>query len=142
MLSFFDFFFFRDFFVHIVFFVKRIEDFNIEKIGPEIENHEIFPQKCNVTIAQIFNKRLIKVKVWERGAGLTKACGTAACATVVAGNIKKLGGEIKELGLNPFKKDLRVNWVDGKIVAETTDQVFLTSDIAVDGILSVLEQDV
>ncbi len=65
---------------HIVFFVKKIEDFNIEKIGPEIENHEIFPEKCNVTIAQIFNKNLIKVKVWERGAGLTKACGTAACA--------------------------------------------------------------
>ena len=75
---------------HIVFFVKRIEDFNIEKIGPEIENHEIFPEKCNVTIAQIFNKNLIKVKVWERGAGLTKACGTAACATAYAGKLNNL----------------------------------------------------
>ena len=61
---------------HIVFFVKKIEDFNIETVGPEIENHEFFPEKCNVTIAQIINKNLIKVKVWERGAGLTKACGT------------------------------------------------------------------
>ena len=75
---------------HIVFFVKRIEDFNIGKIGPEIENHEIFPEKCNVTIAQIFNKNLIKVKVWERGAGLTKACGTAACATAYAGKLNNL----------------------------------------------------
>ena len=75
---------------HVVFFVKRIEDFNIEKIGPEIESHELFPEKCNITIAQIIDKNLIKVKVWERGAGLTKACGTAACATVVAGNINKL----------------------------------------------------
>ena len=75
---------------HIVFFVKRIEDFNIERIGPEIENHEIFPEKCNVTIAQIFNKNLIKVKVWERGAGLTKACGTAACATAYAGKLNNL----------------------------------------------------
>ena len=75
---------------HIVFFVKRIEDFNIEKIGPEIENHKIFPEKCNVTIAQIFNKNLIKVKVWERGAGLTKACGTAACATAYAGKLNNL----------------------------------------------------
>jgi len=75
---------------HIVFFVKNIEDFNIEKIGPEIENHEIFPEKCNVTIAQIFNKNLIKVKVWERGAGLTKACGTAACATAYAGRLNNL----------------------------------------------------
>ena len=75
---------------HIVFFVKNIEHFNIEKIGPEIENHEIFPEKCNVTIAQIFNKNLIKVKVWERGAGLTKACGTAACATAYAGKLNNL----------------------------------------------------
>ena len=72
---------------HIIFFVKKIEEFNKEKIGPEIENHEIFPEKCNVTIAQIINKNLIKVKVWERGAGLTKACGTAACAAAYAGKL-------------------------------------------------------
>ncbi len=75
---------------HIVFFVKNIKDFDIEKIGPEIENHEIFPEKCNVTIAQILNKNLIKVKVWERGAGLTKACGTAACASAYAGKLNNL----------------------------------------------------
>jgi diaminopimelate epimerase len=75
---------------HIVFFVDDIENFDLEKIGPEIENHELFPQKCNVTLAKVINKDLIKVKVWERGAGLTKACGTAACATAVAGNIKSL----------------------------------------------------
>ena len=75
---------------HVVFFVKKIEDFNIEKIGPEIENHEIFPERCNVTIAQVINKNLIKVRVWERGAGLTKACGTAACATAYAGKLNNL----------------------------------------------------
>ena len=75
---------------HIVFFVDDIENFDLEKIGPEIENHELFPQKCNVTLAKVINKNLIKVKVWERGAGLTKACGTAACATAVAGNIRSL----------------------------------------------------
>ena len=75
---------------HIVFFVKKIEDFNIETFGPEIENHELFPEKCNVTIAQIINKNLIKVKVWERGAGITKACGTAACATAYAGKLNNL----------------------------------------------------
>lgn len=69
---------------HIIFFVEDNEQFKIEKIGPEIENHRLFPEKCNVTIATIINKELIKVKVWERGAGLTKACGTAACATAYA----------------------------------------------------------
>ena len=72
---------------HVVFFVKNIDSFNIKKIGPTIENDKLFPEKCNVTIAEVINQKLIKVKVWERGAGQTKACGTAACAAAVAGNI-------------------------------------------------------
>ena len=75
---------------HIVFFVNEIKNFNIEKIGPKIENYKLFPEKCNVTVAQVINKDLIKVKVWERGAGLTKACGTAACATAFAGKLNNL----------------------------------------------------
>ena len=75
---------------HIIFFVDDNNNFNIQKIGPEIENHEFFPEKCNVTLATILNKKLIKVKVWERGAGLTKACGTAACATAFAAKQNQL----------------------------------------------------
>ena len=78
---------------HVVFFVENIDNFNIKKIGPTVENNKLFPEKCNVTIAKVVNNNLIKVKVWERGAGPTKACGTAACATAVAGNIN---GYIKE----------------------------------------------
>ena len=69
---------------HVIFFVDDNENFEIKKIGPKIEHHEFFPEKCNVTLATIINKNLIKVRVWERGAGLTKACGTAACATAFA----------------------------------------------------------
>ena len=75
---------------HIIFFVNEIENFNIAEIGPQIENHKLFPEKCNVTIAKVINKNLIKVKVWERGAGLTKACGTAACASAYAGKLNNL----------------------------------------------------
>jgi len=82
---------------HIIFFVDDNENFDIKKIGPEIEHHEFFPEKCNVTLATIVNKELIKVKVWERGAGLTKACGTAACATAFAA---------KENGLTNNKVDI------------------------------------
>ena len=82
---------------HIVFFVNDIENFDLKKVGPEIENHELFPEKCNVTLAKVLNKNIIKVKVWERGAGLTKACGTAACATAVAGNIKSLVGKTTDI---------------------------------------------
>jgi diaminopimelate epimerase len=75
---------------HIIFFVKDLNQFDIKEIGPQIENHKYFPEKCNVTLACIENKKNIKVKVWERGAGLTKACGTAACATAVASAELKL----------------------------------------------------
>jgi len=75
---------------HIVFFVDNIKNYDLKKIGPEIENHKYFPEKCNVTLAKIVNNNLIQVRVWERGAGLTKACGTAACATTVAGKINEL----------------------------------------------------
>ena len=72
---------------HVIFFVENIANFDLKKIGPTIENYKFFPEKCNVTLAKIISDNLIKVKVWERGAGLTKACGTAACATAVAGSI-------------------------------------------------------
>jgi len=75
---------------HIIFFVEDFNKFNLKEIGPKIENHNYFPEKCNVTLASIKNKKHVKVKVWERGAGLTKACGTAACATAVSGAVLKL----------------------------------------------------
>ena len=75
---------------HAVFFVNNCDNFDLNKIGPEIENNKLFPEKCNVSIAEIKNKSLIKLRVWERGAGITKACGTAACATAaVATKIKR-----------------------------------------------------
>ena len=75
---------------HIIFFCQNIKNIDIKKYGPLIENHELFPKKCNVTIAQKINDQHYTIKVWERGAGLTKACGTAACATSVAANLNKL----------------------------------------------------
>jgi len=75
---------------HIIFFVKDFNEFNLREIGPKIENHSYFPEKCNVSLANVKNKKHIKIKVWERGAGLTKACGTAACATAISGASLKL----------------------------------------------------
>ena len=82
---------------HTIFFVNEIENFSIEKIGPEIENHKLFPERCNFTLAQKINKNHYRVKVWERGTGLTKACGTAACATAVAANLENLRNSRTEI---------------------------------------------
>jgi len=93
---------------HVVFFVKDINQFNLKEIGPKIENHSYFPEKCNVTLANIKNKKLVKVKVWERGAGLTRACGTAACAVAVSGAVLKLNERCVDI---EFKEGLlNIDW--------------------------------
>ena len=88
---------------HVIFFVDNNENYDIKKIGPEIEHHEFFPEKCNVTLATVVNKELIKVRVWERGAGLTKACGTAACATAYADKQKELTSNTVEIEVETGK---------------------------------------
>ena len=75
---------------HIVFFGKSIENINLNQIGPEIEKHNFFPNKTNVEFIEILNSNTIKMKVWERGAGVTLACGSGACAAVYAGLEKKI----------------------------------------------------
>lgn len=75
---------------HIIFFVKDCFAYDLKILGPKIENNKLFPERTNVTFAQVNDRNNITVNVWERGAGLTKACGTAACATAVAAMIKKL----------------------------------------------------
>ena len=75
---------------HCVFFVKDIDKIDLKNIGPTVENHRLFPNKTNVEIIEIINKRKIKMKVWERGVGITLACGSGACAAVYAGHLKKL----------------------------------------------------
>ena len=105
---------------HVVFFVKDISKFNLKEIGPKIENHSYFPEKCNVTLASIKNKKHVKVKVWERGAGLTKACGTAACATAVSGAVLKLNERLVDIEFSEgilnidWKKDNNI-YMAGKV---------------------------
>ncbi len=75
---------------HAVVFVDDIKNIDLDKIGPVFENHEYFPQKVNVEFAEIVNRNEVAVIVWERGAGRTLACGTGACAVVVAGVLNNL----------------------------------------------------
>ena len=69
---------------HLIFFVQDLESIDLSKLGPILEKNELFPEKTNVHFCQILNRENIKVKVWERGAGPTLACGTGACAVHVA----------------------------------------------------------
>jgi len=72
---------------HAVVFVDDVEKVDIKRIGRSIETHERFPEKTNVEFVEVVNRGELKMKVWERGAGITLACGTGACAALIAANL-------------------------------------------------------
>ena len=106
---------------HIVFFVKDCFKYDLKILGQKIENHELFPERTNVTFAQIDDENNITVNVWERGAGLTKACGTAACATAVTAFIKKL-----------TKNDINIKFEEGSlnIKIDTDLNIFMRGPVS------------
>ena len=75
---------------HAVIFMESVEDLDIEVVGPQFEGHRLFPERINTEFVQILNKQEAVMRVWERGAGETLACGTGACAVTVAGVLNGL----------------------------------------------------
>ena len=69
---------------HCIFFVENENSIDLSVIGPKLETHPIFPQRANIGIVKILSNKLLRLRVWERGVGITEACGTAACAAAVA----------------------------------------------------------
>ena len=104
---------------HIIFFVKDCSKIDIKKLGPKIENYRFFPERINVTFAQVLDKKNIKVNVWERGAGQTKACGTAACAVTVAASIKGL-----------TDKSLQVHFKEGNLQIDYKEEIFMAGPVS------------
>jgi len=107
---------------HAVFFVETDPDgYDLGRIGPLLENHPVFPERANISVAQVLNREAIKLRVWERGAGLTLACGTAACATVVAASRLRMIGRQANVSLPGG--DLFVEW-------RADDHVLMTGPVA------------
>jgi diaminopimelate epimerase len=95
---------------HCVIFVDDVENFQVEKYGPIIENHDIFPRRTNVEFVQIISKTEVRQRTWERGAGETLACGTGASAVCVAG---VLNGLTEKKILNHLSGgDLELEWAE------------------------------
>ncbi len=82
---------------HLVTFVEDITQINLPEIGPQLENYQLFPDRTNVEFAQIVGKDTIRMRVWERGSGITQACGTGACATAVAAVLNGLAGRKSDI---------------------------------------------
>ena len=98
---------------HAVFFVDDADAVNLATLGPEIETDPLFPEKVNVSVATV-NGQDIRLRVWERGVGLTQACGTASCAALVAAHRKGLTGRRGGVRLDGGR--LEIDWLaDGTV---------------------------
>lgn len=107
---------------HCIFWVDDLEVVDLSKVGPMLEHHHLFPQGANISLARVDARDHVTLKVWERGAGLTKACGTAACATVAA------GGRIKII-----ERKCRITLPGGDLLMEwreSDDHVLMTGPVA------------
>ncbi|MBU6318301.1 MAG: diaminopimelate epimerase [Alphaproteobacteria bacterium] len=106
---------------HVVFFIPDLDSLDIPGIGPRIEHHPLFPQAVNVGFAQVLSRDRIRLRVWERGAGLTRACGTGACAAVVAAVRRELAD--RQTTVIADGGELGIHW------HEDTDRVLMTGPV-------------
>ncbi|MFL6797153.1 MAG: diaminopimelate epimerase [Xanthobacteraceae bacterium] len=107
---------------HAVFWVEDVHAYDLGKIGPLLENHPIFPERANISLAHVTSRDQLRVRTWERGAGLTKACGSAACAAAVAA--ARLKRADRNVTVTLPGGDLQIEW------RERDDHVLMTGPVA------------
>jgi diaminopimelate epimerase len=107
---------------HCIFFVDNVEAYDLARLGPMLEHHPMFPERANISLAQVRGPDSIRLRVWERGAGLTQACGTAACAVVVAAARRGLANRRADVMLDGGT--LSIEW------RESDDHVLMTGPVA------------
>jgi diaminopimelate epimerase len=117
---------------HAIFWVDDVQAFDLGRFGPMLENHPIFPERANISLAKVASPGSIILRTWERGAGLTKACGSAACAVAVCAARKGLTG--RNVVVTLPGGDLEIEW-------RADDRIFMTGPVEVehDGVLEALE---
>ena len=109
---------------HCLFFVDDVEVHDLKRFGPMLEHHPLFPERANISLVQVVAPHALKVRTWERGAGLTRACGTAACAAAVAAARRELTGRKVRVSLPGG--DLMIEW------RESDDHILMTGPYALD----------
>ncbi len=109
---------------HCIFFVDDIEAHDLARFGPMLEHHPLFPERANMSLAQVTGSGSLRLRTWERGAGLTKACGTAACAAAVAAVRRGLTSRVVTVTVPGG--DIVIDW------REDDDHVLMTGPYALD----------
>ncbi len=102
---------------HVIFFVDDCDQVDLESLGPTIEHDPLFPERVNVNVATVENAHRVRLHVWERGVGLTKACGTGACATAVAA-IRSGRAQSPVTVVLPGG-ELTIGWTEGGVIEMT-----------------------
>lgn len=100
---------------HCVTFVQDVADIPLETIGPKFEHHPVFPQRINTEFIEVVNRNYLKMRVWERGAGMTLACGTGACASLVAGVLNNKCDRTATIELPGGQLEIEWSQIDEKI---------------------------
>jgi diaminopimelate epimerase len=118
---------------HAVFFLDPDQEPDLEKLGPMLEHHPIFPDRANISFARIIAPDNIILNVWERGAGITQACGSAACATLVAAVLRGLSARAARIALPGGNLHIVWHEADGKV--EMTGPVAFEYDKTLDPLL-------
>jgi diaminopimelate epimerase len=108
---------------HAVFWVADVEAYDLGRIGPLLENHPLFPERANISLAHVTARDAITVRTWERGAGLTKACGSAACAAAVCAARKGLTG--RQVRVTLPGGTLEIDW-------RADDHILMTGPVALE----------
>lgn len=116
---------------HCVFFVENADTIAADKIGPMIEFHPLFPEQANVGFAEIKSETEIRLRVWERGAGLTQACGTGACAAVVAAHRQARTGRNVKVIMDGGVLDIEWRESDDHVIKTGPVELEYEGDLAV-----------
>lgn len=115
---------------HAVTFVDDVDSLDLEKIGEKFENHEIFPNRVNTEFVEVVDSKTLKMRVWERGSGETFACGTGACATVVASVLNGICGYDEEILVSLRGGDLRITYgSDGTVLMTGTAEYICSGEM-------------
>jgi diaminopimelate epimerase len=110
---------------HCIFWVKDLDVVDLGRVGPMLEYHLLFPERANITLAKVETRNHVTMRVWERGVGLTKACGTAACAVMAAGDRIRIIDKKCRMSLPGGDLQMSVNPENG--------HVLMTGPVAYDG---------
>ena len=116
---------------HAVIFTTGIDALNLEKIGSLFEKHDIFPESVNTEFVEVIDKYNLKMRVWERGSGETMACGTGACASVVAACINGHCPRGEEITVHLRGGDLKIKWDKDRVWMTGPAELAFTGDIEI-----------